>query len=119
MGYLGGINIALLLLALDSLSPDVLSNMFNFFSTYASTLGDKMITLTPIAYHPELGFDSYVWSKTGKNRYDNLVVLTPTYPAINSMHSTTLGPLNFMKSEFKTIANTLNNYRQGSCVEVK
>lgn len=119
MGYLGGINIALILLANNYLQYDFLTNTFEFFYWLTGKLGTRDLRIIKDQSYPELGFDDQNWKfeVLPGYRYDCFVVLTPTYPTVNSTRNVSRSSLKFMRSQALTIWNYIAEYLTGERVD--
>lgn len=90
-GFFGGINLSIMLTFLLQKHPDYsLSQLlFDFFQVFSSFDWSGFLALNPVEHHPELECDRFVWSQAYGGR-EYMVILTPSYPSINSMRSVTM-----------------------------
>ena len=90
-GFFGGINLSIMLIFLLQKHPNYsLSHLLiEFFQEFHSFNWSGFLALGPIEHHVELECDRLVWSQTHGGR-ECMVILTPSYPSINSMRSATL-----------------------------
>ena len=81
---------------------------FDFFKSYNWSIPVEVI---PTARYPGSPFDEMVWTRN-QNQYDKMVILTPCFPAINSMRSAT-------KSSMEVIRDELNRAYYVCCGVMK
>ena len=116
MGYLGGVNITILLAATNLLeNNDFLTNTFHFFHFVANHLGSEIIAMTPQLSFPELGFDDENWSDkpSSISNHDCLVLLTPTYPRMNTARTISRSSLQFIRSQSRLVCEKIGRYVDG------
>ena len=121
MGYLGGVNITLLLTAeSDLLQSDFLTNTFHFFRFVADSLGSSVIAMTPQFSFPELGFDEENWSDkpSSFSNHDCLVILTPTYPRMNTARTISRSSLRFIRSQSRRVCEKMEAFIKGESVGI-
>lgn len=118
MGYLGGVNITILLASTNLLENDFLTNTFHFFHFVADHLGSEIIAMTPQLSFPELGFDEENWSDKPSNfsNHDSLVLLTPTYPRMNTARTISRSSLQFIRSQARRVYEKIKSYVDGESV---
>ena len=119
MGYLGGVNITILLAATNLLeNNDFLTNTFHFFHFVANHLGSEIIAMTPQLSFPELGFDDENWSDkpSSISNHDCLVLLTPTYPRMNTARTISRSSLQFIRSQSRLVCEKIGRYVDGESV---
>ena len=119
MGYLGGVNITILLAATNLLeNNDFLTNTFHFFHFVANHLGSEIIAMTPQLSFPELGFDDENWSDkpSSISNHDCLVLLTPTYPRMNTARTISRSSLQFIRSQSRLVCEKIERYVDGESV---
>lgn len=106
-GYFGGINIAILLIAIQQNHPNasVCQLIQLFFDVYSCTLGDTPIQLTEVPNRPDLHFDEYMWRNNPKSESDVLAILTPVYPCTNSTHSVYQSTLCHIQTQLRFAAD--------------
>ena len=63
--------------------------LIDFFNVFHSFNWSSYLSLGPIEHHTELECDRLVWNPTQGGR-ECMVLLTPSYPSINSMRSATV-----------------------------
>ena len=68
---------------------------FDFFRTYDWSIPVEVI---PTAHYPESPYNEMVWTRN-QNQYDQMVILTPCFPAINSMRSATKSSMEVIREE--------------------
>lgn len=100
MGYLGGVNWAILVARISQLFPDVtpmrlLERFFLFYSTWKWTVPIQLCA-TPTPPLPTLNFRQYSDSSG-----DVMPILTPCYPSVNTAYNVTPHTLALMTAEFK------------------
>jgi poly(A) polymerase len=107
LGFLGGINFALLVACIcrrhpPSTKPATLLKAF--FVTFAQWNWPTPVTLQHVEYQPPPGVHAFsVWnSKTNpRDRLHLMPILTPTYPSMNSAYNVGLPQLRRLVQEFR------------------
>jgi poly(A) polymerase len=86
MGFLGGVNWAILVARVCQLYPTALPSklLLRFFSVYANWKWPVAVQLCPIVYKTHLSFR--VWDPKVDTR-DLMPIITPCYPCINSAYN--------------------------------
>ncbi|CAG9460783.1 unnamed protein product [Pedinophyceae sp. YPF-701] len=102
MGYLGGINLAIMTAYVCQLYPKAAAShiVSRFFFIYSQWQWTTPVRLGPIDYDTQLGHK--VWNPD-LNYIDAqhlMPIITPTYPAMNSTHSANQSSLETMRAEF-------------------
>lgn len=104
MSYLGGINCNLLCAFLCQLYPRACASLLleRFFFILKDWNWPTPIMLTPptdAGYTDTDGRMYEVWDSQGRGRYDQMPILTPAYPSMNSSLSVSQVSLEVMRSE--------------------
>jgi poly(A) polymerase len=100
LGYLGGVNWAIMVARVAQLFPDVapmrlLERFFSFYSTWKWTV-PVQLGATPTSPVPTLNFRQ--WNDANG---DVMPILTPCYPSVNTAYNVTSHTLAVMTAEFK------------------
>lgn len=101
-GFLGGINLALLVGRICQLYPNALPNMLvsRFFRVYTQWRWPNPVMLCAIE-EGSLGLSVWDPRRNPKDRYHLMPIITPAYPCMNSTYNVTLSTLRIMSEEFK------------------
>ncbi|KAK7293157.1 hypothetical protein RJT34_16018 [Clitoria ternatea] len=101
-GFLGGINLALLVARICQLYPNALPNMLvsRFFRVYAQWRWPNPVMLCAIE-EGSLGLPVWDPRRNPKDRYHLMPIITPAYPCVNSTYNVTSSTLRVMTEEFQ------------------
>ncbi|XP_058722490.1 nuclear poly(A) polymerase 1 [Vicia villosa] len=101
-GFLGGINLALLVGRICQLYPNALPNMLvsRFFRVYTQWRWPNPVMLCAIE-EGSLGLSVWDPRRNPKDRYHLMPIITPAYPCMNSTYNVTTSTLRIMSEEFK------------------
>ncbi|OIW03599.1 hypothetical protein TanjilG_06108 [Lupinus angustifolius] len=101
-GFLGGINLALLVARICQLFPNALPNMLvsRFFRVYTQWKWPNPIMLCAIE---EGSLRLPVWDprRNPKDRFHLMPIITPAYPCMNSSYNVSSSTLHIMSDEFQ------------------
>ncbi|ESW10387.1 hypothetical protein PHAVU_009G204900 [Phaseolus vulgaris] len=100
-GFLGGINLALLVARICQLYPNALPNMLvsRFFRVYTQWRWPNPVMLCAIE-EGSLGLPVWDPRRNPKDRYHLMPIITPAYPCMNSTYNVTSSTLRVMSDEF-------------------
>jgi poly(A) polymerase len=106
MGYLGGINCNLLCAFVCQLYPKAATSLLleRFFFILKDWRWPTPIMLTPVTDAGLADADNRlyeVWDPRGRGRYDQMPILTPAYPSMNSSMSVSTTSLAVMRDEMR------------------
>ncbi|XP_045792676.1 nuclear poly(A) polymerase 1-like [Trifolium pratense] len=101
-GFLGGINLALLVGRICQLYPNALPNMLvsRFFRVYTQWRWPNPVMLCAIE-EGSLGLSVWDPRRNPKDKYHLMPIITPAYPCMNSTYNVTTSTLLIMSEEFK------------------
>ncbi|KAJ1392043.1 polymerase, nucleotidyl transferase domain, partial [Sesbania bispinosa] len=101
-GFLGGINLALLVARICQLYPNALPNMLvsRFFRVYTQWRWPNPVMLCAIE-EGTLGLPVWDPRKHPKDRFHLMPIITPAYPCMNSTYNVTSSTLRIMLEEFQ------------------
>ncbi|GAU41108.1 hypothetical protein TSUD_139770 [Trifolium subterraneum] len=101
-GFLGGINLALLVGRICQLYPNALPNMLvsRFFRVYTQWRWPNPVMLCAIE-EGSLGLSVWDPRRNPKDKYHLMPIITPAYPCMNSTYNVTTSTLRIMSDEFK------------------
>jgi len=120
MGFLGGINYALLVACVcrrhhQNATPATLLKAF--FQTYAQWNWPTPVALTQVAYQPPAGVMPLpVWDArmNPRDRMHVMPILTPTYPSMNSAYNVGIPQLRRLVQAFRSASTTLQKIDAGT-----
>ncbi|KAM5577851.1 hypothetical protein ABKV19_008270 [Rosa sericea] len=105
VGFLGGINWALLVARICQLYPNALPNLLvsRFFRIYSEWRWPNPILLCDIKLEGPLFLGRQVWDPriNPRDRYHVMPIITPAYPCMNSSYNVSSSTLCIMSGEFK------------------
>lgn len=101
-GFLGGINLALLVARICQLYPNALPSTLvpRFFRLYSEWRWPNPIMLCPIQQGC-LGLPSWDPRVNFKDKLHLMPIITPTYPCMNSSYNVSASTLHVMTEEFR------------------
>ncbi|KAL4316805.1 hypothetical protein S83_052169 [Arachis hypogaea] len=101
-GFLGGINLALLVARICQLYPNALPNMLvsRFFRVYTQWRWPNPVMLCAIE-EGSLGLPIWDPRRNPRDRYHLMPIITPAYPCMNSTYNVTSSTLRIMSQEFQ------------------
>ncbi|KAH1241285.1 Nuclear poly(A) polymerase 1 [Glycine soja] len=101
-GFLGGINLALLVARICQLYPNALPDMLvsRFFRVYTQWRWPNPVMLCAIE-EGSLGLPVWDPRRNPKDRYHLMPIITPVYPCMNSTYNVTSSTLRVMSDEFR------------------
>uniref|UniRef100_K3WPD3 Poly(A) polymerase n=1 Tax=Globisporangium ultimum (strain ATCC 200006 / CBS 805.95 / DAOM BR144) TaxID=431595 RepID=K3WPD3_GLOUD len=111
LGFLGGVNWAILVARICQLYPNALpcTLLLKFFRVYHLWAWPNPILLNEITNHPSLGFSIWNPKLNHRDRLHMMPIITPAYPAFNSSYNVIPSTLRILKAEFgKAVSRTLH-----------
>ncbi|XP_057446982.1 nuclear poly(A) polymerase 1-like [Lotus japonicus] len=101
-GFLGGINLALLVARICQLYPNALPNMLvsRFFRVYTQWRWPNPVMLCGIE-EGSLGLQIWDPRRNPKDKFHLMPIITPAYPCMNSTYNVTASTLRIMSEEFQ------------------
>ena len=102
MGFLGGVNWAMLIAKVCQLYPNAasLTLIAKFFKLYSFWTWPTPVLLCDIEDEPSIGFTVWDPRKNPKDRGHIMPIITPAYPCMNSSFNVSESTLHHMKNEF-------------------
>ena len=118
LGFLGGVNWALLISYICRLYPnsDPSTLLCNFFKIFSEWDWPKPVTLVPTRHHPPKGVIRQTYWNPKTNRRDGMhlmPILTPAYPSMNSAYNVGHPQIRRLRTEFWRARNLSDSIRRG------
>ncbi|TMW65682.1 hypothetical protein Poli38472_008324 [Pythium oligandrum] len=107
LGFLGGVNWAILVARICQLYPNALpaTLLAKFFRIYHLWAWPNPILLDVASNTPNMGFPVWNPMTNPRDRAHLMPIITPAYPAMNSSYSVTQATLQILKREFGKAAS--------------
>ena len=102
IGFLGGVNMALLVARVCQMFPNAVPSMLvcRFFRVYTQWRWPNPVMLCPIKEDDALGFVVWDPRKYPRDRTHLMPIITPTYPCMNSTYNVSISTLRVIKEQF-------------------